>query len=98
MADEPSAPSNVRVVEFRPRPSDDIAKRLEVLLEAARRGEIVALVVGWEYLEGGVGGWWELEPGCRPTNLLGQLQWLSVKLATKLVDTDHDGVPVEEGG
>ncbi len=94
--EEPAA-TNLRVVEFRRRPSRDIVERLEKLLEAAKAGEIIGCATAWEYVEGGTGFWWEMEPGCRPVTLHGEVSVLSVRLANHIAQ-NLTGVPVEGDG
>ncbi len=83
----------MKLVELKREPSQAIVARLEKLLEAAKAGDIVGLVVAWEYPEGGVGGWWELETGCRPTNILGQMTWLQTRLAMWLQPLGDEETP-----
>lgn len=86
----PEGPA-LKVVELKLPPQQEIVTRLEKLLEAARTGDIVGLVVAYEYERGGVNGSWDLGAGCRPTNLLGELTRMQVQLAQRIssaVDAD----------
>jgi hypothetical protein len=78
--------NKANVSELRPSATPEIVARLEKLLECARSGDIVGLVVAYEYVEGGVNGSWNMGPGCRPTNLLGELTRMQFLLASRIND------------
>lgn len=77
---------------------DHIVRRLEKLLETARSGQIVGLVVAYEYDAGGVNGSWDLGKGCRPTNLLGELTRMQVQLACAINDGKSSYEDIDSGG
>lgn len=60
--------------------SSAIVACLELVLAKARAGEILGVAVIYQYLDGDVGYQYAVEPGARPTLMVGQLSVCGVSM------------------
>lgn len=72
------------IAECAPLPAPDtshLVDRLEKLLAGVKDGSIIAIAVAFEYRLGGVDFCWNLAQYARPSNLLGAVTRLQLRLA-----------------